>query len=223
MRKMKASATNTHDGTEQQQYRYDPQAFLLTPNQMLDNDYPMPSYMPGSRNAPLAGAVEGGKKIKEIGQVRAGNSSEGDDVWLPGSQSQSVLAEVVQTGGALVEKGLSLSDEIMGRLGGGSSGKTPPCDNAPASSASSSTSVTKKAKKREREGAADVVVEVTTTAADLERFAVGEGWMETPTLRVNESAAGRKFKVLAIDCEMVRSRRSSLPRRPLIFEPPVLD
>lgn len=176
MRKMKASATNTQDGAEQQQYRYDPQAFLLTPNQMLDNDYPMPSYMPGSRNAPSAGASEGGKKIKEIGQVRAGNSSVGDEVWLPGSQVQSLLAEVVQTGGALLEKGLSLSDEIMGRLEGGSSGKMSTGDDAAATSASSSTSVTKKSKKREREGPADVVVEVsTTTTADLERFSVGEG------------------------------------------------
>jgi hypothetical protein len=206
MRKMKASAGQPN---EQQKYQYDPQAFLLTPNQMLDNDYPMPSYMPGSKNATTTAEADG--RTQEIGQVRAGNSSVGDEVWLPGSRTQGVVAEVVHAGGAILEKGLSLSDEILGRLVGSTrNGKASSTDEDNGSSASSSSSSTKKAKlaskKREKEGDAEVVVEVSTkTAADLERFSVGKGWMETPTLPAGESSAGLKFKVLAIDCEMVSS------------------
>lgn len=206
MRKMKASAGQP---TNEQKYQYDPQAFLLTPNQMLDNDYPMPSYMPGSKNARPTGDVDG--KTKEIGQVRAGNSSVGDEVWLPGSRAQGVVEEVVHASGAILEKGLSLSDEILGRLVGSTTNeKTTTTEQDNGSSASSSSSSTKKAKstskKREKEGDAEVVVEVSTkTAADRERFSVGKGWMETPTLGAGESVAGMKFKVLAIDCEMVSS------------------
>jgi hypothetical protein len=215
MRKMKASAGQPTN--EQQKYQYDPQAFLLTPNQMLDNDYPMPSYMPGSKNA-TKNAEDANGKTKEIGQVRAGNSSVGDEVWLPGSRTQGVVAEVVHAGGAILEKGLSLSDEILGRLvGSTTNGKPSSTDEDKGSSASSSSSSTKKAKlaskKREKEGDAEVVVEVSTkTAADLERFSVGKGWMETPTLAPGESSAGLKFKVLAIDCEMVSSLPVSLIR-----------
>lgn len=240
MRKMKASAGPLANQQQQHQnggaaaYAYDPQAFLLTPNQMLDNDYPMPSYMPGSRNAVPGGGDVGAARVTEIGQVRAGNSSVGDDVWLPGSGSGGTrtsvgVAEVVKTAGeALLEKGLSLSDEILGRLTGSSNGKTTPppttgddgAGGSDASASSTTTATTKKAKsaskKRERDG--DVVVEVSTkNASDLEQFAVGGGWMETPTLRAGESAAGLEYKVLAIDCEMVRVIQGLVPTLRLLM------
>lgn len=208
MRKMKLGTATQQQGgsSDQQKYQYDPQVFLLTPNQMLDNEYPVPAYVPGSTNAsspPGNGTTSG---TKEIGQVRSGNASAGDEVWLPGLQTAAVVAkEVVMEGVAVAKKGLSLSDEILGRLVG-STGATSPTESA-GSSESSTSSTSKKAKsgsKKEKDGKPEVLVEVSTkTMADLRAFSVGNGWVETPTLKVGESVEGLQYKVLAIDCEMV--------------------
>lgn len=108
-------------------------------------------------------------------------------------------------GVAVAKKGLSLSDEILGRLVG-STGATSPTESA-GSSESSTSSTSKKAKsgsKKEKDGKPEVLVEVSTkTMADLRAFSVGNGWVETPTLKVGESVEGLQYKVLAIDCEMV--------------------
>ncbi|KAJ9114370.1 hypothetical protein QFC20_001513 [Naganishia adeliensis] len=207
MRKMKLGTATQQQGgsSDQQKYQYDPQVFLLTPNQMLDNEYPVPAYVPGSTNAsspPGNGTTSG---TKEIGQVRSGNASAGDEVWLPGLQTAAVVAkEVVMEGVAVAKKGLSLSDEILGRLVG-STGATSPTESA-GSSESSTSSTSKKAKsgsKKEKDGKPEVLVEVSTkTMADLRAFSVGNGWVETPTLKVGESVEGLQYKVLAIDCEM---------------------
>lgn len=221
MRKMKVGAGSTaqQDGSDHQKYQYDPQVFLLTPNQMLDNEYPIPSYVPGSTNAssPPGNSTTAGGRTKEVGQVRSGNLSAGDEIWLPAAQKESVVAKDVPMEGAVAKTGLSLSDEILGRLVG-SKASPSGTDNASVSSASSSSSSSKKAKltskTREKEGKAEVLVEVSTktmetTSADLEEFSVGNGWVETPTLKPGDSTEGLKYKVLAIDCEMVSCRQSS--------------
>lgn len=206
MRKMKlGTTTQQQGGPDQQKYQYDPQVFLLTPNQMLDNEYPVPSYVPGSTNAasPGNGTTNG---VQETGQVRSGNASVGDEVWLPGLQAAAGVAkDVVLEGVAVAKKGLSLSDEILGRLVGSSKAASPTevADDS-ASSSSSTTSKKAKASKKERDGKTEVSIEVsTTTMANLDDFSVGNGWVETPTLKVGESVEGLKYKVLAIDCEMV--------------------
>lgn len=208
MRKMKLGTAAQQQGgsSDQQKYQYDPQVFLLTPNQMLDNEYPVPSYVPGSTNAlspPENGTTSG---TKEIGQVRSGNAGAGDEVWLPGLQTAVAVAkDVVIEGVEVAKKGLSLSDEILGRLVGATGNASPTESNGPESSSSSSTS--KKAKsssKKEKEGKGEVLVEVSTkTMAELDAFSVGNGWVETPTLKVGQSVEGLQYKVLAIDCEMV--------------------
>ncbi|KAJ9121817.1 hypothetical protein QFC22_002440 [Naganishia vaughanmartiniae] len=212
MRKMKAGTTSsTSNQGDQAKYQFDPQVFLLTPNQMLDNEYLVPSYIPGSPSAPgLASANgKGDGTVKEIGQVRAGNSNTGDEVWLPGQSGQ--IAKILDTPviGEVVKQGVSLSTEILGRLLGTSRDGSSETDATPGSSSSTSVSSGEKAKlsstKREKEGKADIVVEVATKTPgfDMERFSVGKGWVETPTLKAGEVAESLKYKVLAIDCEMV--------------------
>ncbi|KAJ9102386.1 hypothetical protein QFC21_002786 [Naganishia friedmannii] len=215
MRKMKAGTSSTSSTTtqgDQAKYQFDPQVFLLTPNQMLDNEYPVPSYIPGSPNAPGSSSANGKSNgtVKEIGQVRAGNSNAGDEVWLPGQSG--LIAKVVDTPviGEVVKQGVSLSTEILGRLLGTSgegSSETDATSAPPSSSTSTFTGEKAKlsSKKREMEGKAEIVVEVATKtpAFDMERFSVGKGWVETPTLKAGDGTAeSSKFKVLAIDCEM---------------------
>jgi hypothetical protein len=205
MRKMKLGTATHQGGASDQKYQYDPQVFLLTPNQMLDNEYPVPSYVPGSTNAlspPGNGMASG---TKEIGQVRAGNASAGDEVWLPGlHKAAEVAKDVVMEGVAVAKKGLSLSDEILGRLVGSTGSASPAETSDSAASTSSSTSKKAKSSKREKAEKPEVSVEVSTqTVADLDAFSVGNGWVETPTLTVGESVEGLQYKVLAIDCEMV--------------------
>lgn len=55
-----------------QKYRYDPSLYCMTPNQMIENEYPMPSYMPINAMDYVNG--DGGK-IKL-----------GDEVFVPGKQ-----------------------------------------------------------------------------------------------------------------------------------------
>lgn len=230
MRKMKAGTNSSAQGNEAK-YQFDPQVFLLTPNQMLDNEYPVPSYVPGSPNAPgsTSSNGKGNGQVKEIGQVRAGNSNSGDEVWLPGQPGQ--ITRIIDTPviGEVVKQGVSLSTEILGRLLGTSSDGSSETESTPAPSSTTSASSNEKAKlsskKREKEGKAEILVEVATKtpgapAFDMERFSVGKGWVETPTLKTGEVAESSKFKVLAIDCEMVshlgRVGRMSSSSNPLI-------
>ncbi|KAJ9125766.1 hypothetical protein QFC24_002550 [Naganishia onofrii] len=212
MRKMKAGTNSSAQGNEAK-YQFDPQVFLLTPNQMLDNEYPVPSYVPGSPNAPgsTSSNGKGNGQVKEIGQVRAGNSNSEDEVWLPGQPGQ--ITRIIDTPviGEVVKQGVSLSTEILGRLLGTSSDGSSETESTPAPSSTTSASSNEKAKlsskKREKEGKAEILVEVATKspgapAFDMGRFSVGKGWVETPTLKTGEVAESSKFKVLAIDCEM---------------------
>ncbi|KAJ9107926.1 hypothetical protein QFC19_002669 [Naganishia cerealis] len=211
MRKMKTGASSATQG-DQAKYQFDPQVFLLTPNQMLDNEYPVPSYVPGSSNAP---GIENNKStrngMKEIGQVRAGNASAGDEIWLPGQQLQKAKTVETPVKGEESKQGVSLSTEILGRLLGTSREGSSETDVTPVPASLTSASTGKKAalssKNKEREGRAEIMMEVATSIAgtsaiNLEDYSVGKGWVETPTLKAGKIAESSKFKVLAIDCEM---------------------